>query len=329
MNIRRAVIKGDFWDSFVYGNKLLIHDNDNNLLVFDINILDNKNPIDLKKINKESVICSIKFDEFITDFDIYKNHLYYCNSQGVFEIALNKESSSKKHNKLWDARVQCIRAGSFGRIAMSASDDGLFEYDIQAEDKPIRTNMQIDKKRNIYKITDNHSTSCRWSYENLWNDSLVGESSLFRYYLDKKNNKLVYIGEYKSKDLFADSNENDIIRVSEGSHKIVRLHKNALEILNYDRLHVKKIYYKTPNIRVPIDYFEDMSVYEFSYVEAKNRFVVCDIGTRLLIIDEKGKVIDISSKNDGIVDWRTFARSRVYKNQIHVIYNDRLEIFTL
>ena len=51
--------------------------------------------------------------------------------------------------------------------------------------------------------------------------------------------------------------------------------------------------------------------------------IECD--RALVIVPSEGQPITLSGEP---VNWRTFPRSKYYENQLHVIYEDRIEIFS-
>ena len=55
---------------------------------------------------------------------------------------------------------------------------------------------------------------------------------------------------------------------------------------------------------------------------------ILEYRTMLLIIQSNGELIKIEHENQEIVNWRIFTRSVRYSNQLHVIFEDNISIYS-
>ena len=384
---KRIIIYGDFWDSYIYSNQLILigfngtissYDWENIVLSKNLpeesvlayhcaflqsdylyratntgifedsefkNILQNKfeRMIDLEFNYKElenfrTTKKPIELKRLTIDLNIYHNILYYCDSDGLYLKKLNRYAKNNylaaHESKLWDCRILGLNFGYAGRLGLAASSEGLFEmnsfeYDRYPEDK-FRIVEKVDDYT-IYQISQNHSSYCSWSYSSLFSGSYVGESELFGFkrIVDRKrtNNNyelshLDYRGEFNEEQIFSEKKSDSII--ISGNEKIYRLGKNSLEAVNYSQNGtVDSSPFKLIGTQmIPIEeQIIEAAVVEFGVVVETNK--------RLMVLLSTGEYVNLLRKTeDRIVRWRVFPRSNCYINQLHVIFNDRIEIIS-
>ena len=92
---------------------------------------------------------------------------------------------SSKPKKRWDAQIYSISA-SQGQIALSAGDDGLFEFDVRTRDDDTNSgNVYFpgsnDENGSVSQLTGRHSSYADWAFASVYSTSLVGESCLLAF----------------------------------------------------------------------------------------------------------------------------------------------------
>ena len=376
MPVRKIVIYGLYWDSFLYTDNLLLFGIDNSLKSFcwDKMVIDHvPNDLDalayrcafyqsdflygireralfedseIKEIlrNKFDRICDIILDEnelskyrtfktaiqlshLPTDIDIYKNRLYYCNSDGVFYRNIRNQNEhsivSPKEYKCWDAYIQCLKISRYGRIALCASSDGLFEINTRLEKTDMYDEFQyVDE--NIVKITDSHSSYCCWSFSSLLNGSYIEPSQLFCFKYNNDMYDMEYKKSFNSDQIFNGGASLDSFTISEGE-KIYQISQNSIVGVNFlqrmietNDIPFQQIVSKSFTIEEKII---DCAVVEFG--------VVIETQKSLKVILSTGEdIFTVNKNNEDIIRWRVFPRSTCYVNQLHVIYKDRIEIIS-
>ena len=343
MKITEHKLYGDFLDGFAYKSELLLHTNDNEFWIVPFSDIMNIThlEVDIREIKysmkKRYMDSYFMIDQFMTDFDVYDDHIYFCNSDGVFGTSLKNYQVDYKRNivseKIWDAPVQCIRVGSHGRIGMSASGDGLFEYDLsEPQNIEVEDRNRIEKE--IHQITEKHSTSCRWTYGCIWNHSIVGESSLFEYRLENNKEgkqKFFFRGEYHEEQIFKGESSMDkrsLIGVSSQSKSIYRFKRNEVELAKFSQAKDREIAFSSKALfgnneigEMEIRSFEELH----SGKDAEDLFA-CETESGIAVIDRTGRMVYKTLSQEDVVNWRTFPNSKIYRNYLLVVYNDRIEI---
>lgn len=273
-----------------------------------------------------------------TDTEIYSNKLYFINEMGLFSASANRQKSEKylvssRPTKLWDCNLFSIKANKYPQIALSGGDEGLFEYNI-SQTKP--DNLKIIEK-NIYKISDNHSSFSNYTYLNIFNSSLVDKSYLAMFKWEKsEDNGLspLQMVNYNGKNLNRNfdhllsteaifEQEIDAKSLSWGiDDKINLITESKFEIIkcNYfadidkGQKMFKKIY--SNQINISGELVNTGSCYFGNIIETTN-------GLFILLSNGSNYVI-----NEEITRWRTYPRSKNYENHLHVILDDCIEIYS-
>lgn len=380
--MNKIIIKGEFWDSYIYSNNLILINcdgtlesyiwdrliyskvlpNDRNFLAYKCAYLQGdylygiseKNLFydpDIKKVVEDKFNCIQDFDfevsriqkfsncvkkialsELTIDLGIYNNVLYYCNSNGVFSRTLRHNNYtqyiSSREYELWDGKAQCLKIGYGGRIALSASSDGLFE--INNKYNPYSLDDGTFSDSDIIEVSQAHSSYCSWSFSSLFSGSYRGPSFLngLKYEkddYDKSDYKylLKFFGTYDEEAIFKNNRSNALL--ISGNEKLYRISSNKIETVLFSQNNIG-----TENdVFKLIDERETVISEEIIDAEVVEFGVIIETQTKLYVLLSNGKIVTINEKeNDEIIRWRVFPRSKCYTNQMHIIYNDRLEIIS-
>ncbi|MCJ8154125.1 hypothetical protein MKJ01_10175 [Chryseobacterium sp. SSA4.19] len=273
-----------------------------------------------------------------TDTEIYSNKLYFINEMGLFSASANRQKSEKylvssRPTKLWDCNLFSIKANKYPQIALSGGDEGLFEYNI-SQTKP--DNLKIIEK-NIYQISENHSSFSNYTYLNIFNSSLVDKSYLAMFKWEKSDENVLpplQMMNYKGKNLNRNfdhllsteaifEQEIDANSLSWGiDDKINLITESKFEIIkcNYfadidkGQKMFNKIY--SNEINISGELVNTGSCYFGNIIETTN-------GLFILLSNGSNYVI-----NEEITRWRTYPRSKNYENHLHVILDDCIEIYS-
>jgi hypothetical protein len=275
-----------------------------------------------------------------TDTEIYSNNLYFINEKGFYSASANRAKSEKylvssRPKKLWDCNLFSIKANKYPQIALSGGDEGLFEYNI-SNSKP--ENLKT-VERNIFRISESHSSFSNYTYLNVFNTSLVDKSYLAMFKWDngeKKENLSPLQQMYSSRNKNFNRNFDHFIStdtifqldlkknyLSWGiDDKINLITDNKFEIIkcNYfaDPEKGQNIFNKIYSNEVEIsgDLVNSGSCYFGNIIETT---------TGLFILLSNGQKYCI---NEEITRWRIYPRSKNYENHLHVILDDRIEIYS-
>lgn len=282
----------------------------------------------------KTYVSPIELPHLTIDIGVFKNKLYYCDSDGLFfrHIRNNNKTSaiSSRNHKFWDAYIQCLKVSNYGRIALSASSDGLFELNTTDYNYEMYENF-TPVEEDIFQLTKDHSSYCCWAYSSLLNGSYINGTHLFGFKYIKKEDSFDYerdIGMnfmqgYDTSDVFGDNAPNALV-VSE-NEKIYQLSQKAIKGVEYHQNNLgtndeifTHLFSKEQNFG---DEIVDAAVAEFG--------IVVETKKHLYVLLSTGEEIYTVNKNqDDIIRWRIFPRSTCYVNQLHVIYNNRIEIIS-
>ncbi|MDR0307028.1 MAG: hypothetical protein LBI42_09365 [Chitinispirillales bacterium] len=318
--------------NYLYKSELveLFHDNDFKKILLDkFSLLS----------NKEYELSEKQADKFLfgeqdtpskiipTDTELYSNTLYYITEQGLFSTSAHRRNKKypvgSKPTKLWDCDLLSIKANTYPQLALSGGSEGLFEYNLSTEFKSSEP-TQISKR---------HSSFANYTYWSIYNTSLIEDSYMALFSIvnnslgDSLNN-----GEYKSQRKFEkEITEQKIFKTQRGQSflswgvddKIYRATNNGFEIVEFKN---------KPNTEKGEQHFAQVQKLDLQAWKGKvigggtsyyGTIVECENALVVLLSDNKTKTIQ-----GPITKWRVYPRSVNYQNHLHVIKDDRIEIYS-
>lgn len=267
-----------------------------------------------------------------TDTEIYSNKLYFIHEKGLYSGSAHRPKEDKfavssRPKKIWDCNLLSIKANKYPQLALSGGDEGLFELNL-ATSLPNNL-LRVEKQNPIFQISKNHSSFSNYSYLNIYNTSLVEKSFLaqFKWIIEKeKNNREVAIRNFDSnindKDIFEINNdrhflswgiEDKIYKARDGGFDIIKLNYYA----NLEKGEKKFTKLNSINLHAwKGEVINGGTAYFGNIIECENA---------LIIIQSDGKNLTIPGP---ITRWRVYPRSMNYENHLHVILDDKIEIYS-
>lgn len=248
------------------------------------------------------------------DTEIYNSILYYCTEDGLFSANAHKTDGnpvSSRPSQLWDARILSIKADKYPRIAISAGNDGLFELSLA------KTPLFSRHEQELQQIGNGHSSFANYSNLSVYSSSLIGKSYLALFNWEEDNGYIrKYSGTVDSEVIFGD-NGKDLSWAVDG--KIFRVSKSGFNIIRFSNNDKSGLFTKQTdynNIFDGGDIIGGASAYFGNIVEFENS---------LSVILTDGNSLRI---NEPVTRWRIYPRSINYENQLHVLLEDRFEIYS-
>ncbi len=264
-----------------------------------------------------------------TDTEIYSSSLYFATEEGLFVASAHRDSKkypvSSRPKKIWDCNLLSLKANRYPQLALSGGSEGLFELDLSSQ--AIREPAQISNK---------HSSFANYNYWSIYNSSNVGNSYLALFGLNeelekkfgvfafsklkRKFNKIVSEG-----NIFQDNNElNNSKFLSWGTDdKIYRATGSGFEIVRFKN---------KPDLNNDEKYFT--KIREVNLLPWKGSVIgggtsyfgtIVECENALVILLSNGENLTIQGP---ITRWRIYPRSINYQNHLHVIKDDRIEIYS-
>lgn len=265
------------------------------------------------------------FNFLPTDTDIYYNHLFAGGESGLFSVPRTGGDRGRLFDKLaskhHDANILQVKASDrYTAIATAAGSDGLFEFPFKKDEEQI---LQGERR-----IANRPCSACDWAFRSVvgWTPDSAFLAS-FTEDTDRKTNKnsrkferIVEMDEiFKNK---IDSQNNS--GFTWGSReKLYRFTDTGIEVTDYQPGNKKSSSSSNFLQRGHVDVnFDSTSVIATGTAPFGT---VIELDDSVFVLRSDGKI----EKYDGEpVHWRIFPRSDHYSNQLHLIYEDRLDIIS-
>ena len=298
--------------------------------------------IDLRTLSKRAHRHGASpFPNLHTDCEIYNARMYGAMPEGLY-LAGSSSADDEPSNKIWDSSVYAVRgSGHYGSLAIAAAEEGLWEYDIS-----------VQRRRGIATAgptisANRFCTACDWADQSIFGWSASTEGFLASFYTERARNESRV---YRVPDRTIDARELCGEGASFwGSHnRAYALRGNELVVIDYDpkvvgdavkkkrrneaKAHLGANVDDTRDAQAPLSarsqhvHLQEIGPNQLRPVATATApfGTVIQLGERLLVFRSDGTVKTIDGD---IVTWRTFPRSLNYANQLHVVLDDRLEIY--
>ena len=238
---------------------------------------------------------------------IYSSQMYTGSQSGLFQASCSKQTKnpvSSRARKMWDGSVFSI-AASYNEIAVAAGDDGLFEIPARESSHPEYTpRLEIS------------CTFCEWAFQSIFCSSQDRGGYLADF--SKRYSRL----EGTSRNFEQVFSAEDIFGAAGFSwgrqDKFYLASSLGIQVIQYrpwqdDRVITLETTHKSVE-RLDV---QAGGVAFFG--------TVLELQDSLLILLSDGNQYVI---NGDPVSWKIFPRSRHYENHLHVVFEDRLEVYS-
>jgi hypothetical protein len=254
------------------------------------------------------------------DSEIHYNQLYVGATDGLYGLESGETRRSGKDVVRYSDVPALDIAAKFRTIAQACGSEGLLEVRVPA-DKKART------LRGVFKLSQTPCVRCEWAYSSViasGYDATVYLASFRRVRSDQvvraKRNERQFDRVIPSSEMFANVSasgftwgaRDKIYRYAEGRIEVVRYSPNT-------RKTAEPKFEEIGNIEVA-------SMTDTPIVSARVAPFGCVIehDEGLLVIPTIGDPMFLPGEP---TNWRVFPRSVDYLNQLHVVYEDRLEVY--
>jgi hypothetical protein len=243
-------------------------------------------------------------------------------------------SIGPKDIQLWVCRVLSLRANKYPQIALSAGSEGLFELSLVKDDVIKPKALETVAETKIYRISNKPSSFSNYSFLSVFSSSYVDDSfmALFNWkplsVIDLETSWSKKLKVYRDfdevigeKEIFRDTDDSDICWGIED--KIYRIKGNKLSILKFNN---------TANLKKREDYYMPLQNVDLpanigSPISAGASYfgIVLEFTNGIMVLRSDGKVTTIPKE---VIRWRVYPRSKNYLNHLHLLYDDRLEVYS-
>jgi len=258
------------------------------------------------------------------DSQIYGKTLYVGSQKGIHSAAIEKWTKTKCLisaciKEKWDCHVSAMSA-SYGCLALAAGSEGLFEMSLFHEAEP-------------KNLSNQNCIDCNWTFYSIYASSHVCSGYLAEFEKEKfeKENHFDFEEEnsYRQRRICIQRNFKGLIPdekifgysgYSCGAHdKLYQVRDRSVHVVRYQ-----------PWKKSKLQHIGDLEL-----PERKDQVISAKVASFGVIIEYENAIVVLPS-DDGTpitfkgepVNWRIFPRSKYYENQLHIIYEDRIEIIS-
>ena len=258
--------------------------------------------------------------EIPTDTEIYNSMLYFINDNGLYQSTAHRKSGnpvSSKPFKLWDCKLLSIKANRFPQIALSGGDDGLYEFDA-SDSGSTRFKHQVENR--IGQISKKHSSFANYNYLSIYSSSLVDSSYMAYYGWKTEGSK--YQREQQG-EYFQDAIFEHKQGLSWGAgDKIYLANESGIDIVKFSNDKRSRAEHKTFS---PLDHYKKQIKKQIIGGSTAYFGNIIEFIDGLWVVRSDDQITRI---NKPVTRWRIYPRSINYENQLHVILDDRLDIYS-
>ncbi|MFL0361675.1 hypothetical protein ACH0BF_01485 [Pseudobacillus sp. 179-B 2D1 NHS] len=284
------------------------------MLEHDYSSLYEDTEIDISKNELENYLkreFELPFHDLAISIDSYKNDVFINTDNGLYVVDM---LSFNDKQKIWDSQLYDIRVGTYGRLALSAGDEGVYEYNIYEE--PLNNSLNVrEVDRNIYFLSNKHSNSVNWI-----NDYIYSTSAIEGAFVVQSNTKIKegnYIDKTIEESSIFKSYKKQIHEISWASNnKLYRVFdNNKLEIVTFNKEEKQNLSFRSRFVE-----FKAWKGNIISGASAKFGTVV-ECENALVIIYNEEECLNVGGD---IIRWKIYDTHHRYNNILGIIFEDSI-----
>lgn len=268
-----------------------------------------------------------------SDMTVYANRLFTASPEGLFEYPWDWGDHPDAippdfdGDRRWDAPLVAVEA-AYGRVALAAGDAGLHELPLERYPlQPLGAPSVSDAPEHLLTT---HCSDCHWLYYSVLGSSHLtgGALAAFRREVGEESPRefetVVQAEEIFERSLRSDS---DLAAAEAGaSSGYVWGSQDKVYWARAGRLLASSYH---PGRRNPSDWFDPLGTVgqaQDDVIDAETTIygIVVETDSDLTVLASDGEVHAIGEEP---VNWRAFPRALRYLNQLHVVLEDRLELW--
>ena len=264
------------------------------------------------------------FEELHVDSEVFSNRIFVLSHNSLLSTSIHgrgkKYPVTRKIQKHYDLYGFSMRANRYARLALSAGDDGLMEYNSATS-----TNLLLSDDRRMLKVSNNHSSFADYSFLSIYNSSLTGNSFMSYFTWDDKLTRAkperIIKEEYGENQIF-EGNNSDHSYLSWGANeKIYRAVNGGLEVVRFNNYAKPGEAIFSNKKFIPLQSWKGKVL--SAYIAYFGTVLHCEYAVVVMLSD--GSYYNIAGQ---VTRVRIFPRSLNYENHLHVIQDDKVEIYS-
>lgn len=258
------------------------------------------------------------------DTEIYGNVLYVSSDQGIHSGACNRKDKYPvitRPTRDHDVRAFGIEA-SYNALAVAGGREGLYEMSL--------TDRRRSRgQREFMRRSENDCVDCNWTFQSIFASSLRQPGFLVEFEKHEETVEIEDIGYRQARRTtrsFRGLLDGNSIFHTQGyswgvQDKLCLYHEGIVDVVRY-----------YPWFNEPEERFTRLTSIQLENWKgtvlgaASTLFgIVLECENALVVIPSTGAPITLTGEP---VKWRVFPRSKNYENQLHVVYEDRIDILS-
>ena len=261
---------------------------------------------------------SIFFSEPIYDSAIFDHVLYYSDASGFYRYSLISKEAQKECLSL--IPIFQINLSANGRMALAAGENGLFEYLVSSYYLFTEPITQLTPR--LFQLSTRYTLETEWQNHNLIQ---YGRNAQI-------NHRLLTFKEKKG--LVQQINDEPIYSVDGSPTSSVQelpltlsftqpsMDSGVLFTFEMDKVTFKKDpLYRSKNIQLLTKTESEMK----KELDSFDNLVVSRSDSKLSVALDHHELLFLPSAP--IKKWRIYSRTRNYRNQLHILYENNLSIY--
>lgn len=272
---------------------------------------------------------SSPFDFMPTDTDVYYNNVIASGDNGLFSCArgnIGKRSSGVFVEKHHDAKFIQVKASDRNTaVAAAAGDDGLLEFTFDREGSDAR--LAASKL-----LAQRPCSACDWAFQSVvgWTES---DGFLANFREERQRGKTEKIRLFDRvinfSEFFDSSIDNQSKSFSWGAReKFYRISNGSISVVersDSSKSRKKAMNESTGEFKIIDRIAANLDADSIVSTGTAPFGSVVELSDRILVIRSDGRMDTFHGE---LVHWRIFPRSSNYSNQLHLIYEDHMEVIS-
>ncbi len=253
------------------------------------------------------------------DTVLYKNHLYAATDSGLLRANIRHPKGKRNRSgigsseRLWDGAALSLAVRRGGDLALAAGGEGLFELGLLSEDR-----------EDPRQVSTRHTDFVAYAHASIYgsSDRMGGYLEAYAWTRQPEDSRLVrhHVGTFMDTEIFKSlggmswANQEKIYMCTKGELLAVRYVQKETALGEGARpfKNIGSIQVPTEDHRIlagGVSFFGTVIEHE----------------SGLIIVQSDNEIFEIAGP---VTRWRVFPRSNRYENHLHVVFEDRVEIFS-
>ena len=261
------------------------------------------------------------FNFLPTDTEVYYNQFFAGGNEGLYSFPRTASTRSRESrlNKHHDASIFQVKASErFSALATAAGTDGLFDFSVPRS--------SFDSLGNARQLATQACSACDWAFQSVmgWTSEDAFMAS-FREEKDPGTKKKIRVFDriIDQREIFGVSSIAEPDFVWGSREKMYKISGGAISVSNYNSSYKAE---KKSNSKFEYLGGQDLPFDGDVVSTGTAPFgTVLEMDDRMIVLRSDGEVEIFPGEP---VHWRVFPRSEHYSNQLHIIYEDYVDVIS-